>query len=107
MAEISPAVRHDSLKHLCCRKFIHERAVEDRGGPISVSSVRAPPESLLDARSSVLKVHLEKLDVLQHGALKFISGSLPEDRGVEESRSRGVEESRSRGGGFDEMRKGP
>ena len=86
LAEISPAVRHDSLKHQCCRKCIHGGAVEDRGGPISVSSVRAPPESLLDARCSVLDVHSEKLDVLQHGALKSISGSLPEDRGVEELR---------------------
>ena len=39
LAEISPAVRLDSLKHHCCRKCIHEGAVEDRGGPISVSSV--------------------------------------------------------------------
>ena len=60
LAEISPAVRHNSLKHLCSRKCIHEGAVEDCGGPISVSWVRAPPESLLDARCSVLDVHLEK-----------------------------------------------
>ena len=92
LADIRPAVRLDSLKHHCCRKCINEGAVEDCGGPISVSSVIAPPESLLDARCSVLHVHLEKLDVLQHVALKFISESLPEDRGVEESRSRGVEE---------------
>ena len=45
--EISPAVRHDSLKHHCCRKYI-------RGGTICVSSVIAPPENLLDARSLVL-----------------------------------------------------
>ena len=86
LAEISPAVRLDSLKHHCCRKCIHEGAVEDCGGPISVSSVIAPPDSLLDARSSALDVHLEKLDVLQNGAFKSISGSLPEDRGFEESR---------------------
>ena len=85
-AEINPAVRHNSFKRHCCRQCIRGGAVEDRRGPISVSSVIAPPESLLDARSSVLKVHLEKLDVLQHGALKFISRSLPEDRGFEESR---------------------
>ena len=60
LAEISPAVRLDSLKHHCCRKCIHEGAVEDCGGPISVSSVIAPPESLLDARCSVLDVHFEK-----------------------------------------------
>jgi len=60
LAEISPAVRHNSLKHHCCRKCIHEGAVADRGGPISVSSVIAPPESLLDARCSVLDVYLEK-----------------------------------------------
>ena len=60
LAEISPAVRLDSLKHHCCRKCIHEGAVEDCGGPISVSLVIAPPESLLDARCSVLDVHFEK-----------------------------------------------
>ena len=63
LAEISPAVRHNSFILHCCRKYI-------RGGFLRVSSVRAPPESLLDARSSDLEVHLEKLDVLQHGALK-------------------------------------
>ena len=52
LAEISPAVHHDSFKHHCYWKCI-------RGGPISVSSIIAPPESLLDARSSVLEVHRE------------------------------------------------
>ena len=56
LAEISPAVRHDSFKHISCLKS----SVDWRGEPISVSSVIAPPESLLDARSSVLEVHLEK-----------------------------------------------
>ena len=45
---------------------------------LDYSSSREPPRCL------VLDVHLEKLDVLQHGVLKFISGSLLEDRGVEE-----------------------
>ena len=77
LAEISPAVRHDSLKHLFPE--MHPRRC--RGGPISVSSVIAPPESLLDARSAFREMRC------QHGALKFISGSLPEDRGVEEGKS--------------------
>ena len=59
LAEISPAVRHDSFKHHCCRKYIRGASADWRGGPISVSSVIAPPESLLNARSSVLEVHLE------------------------------------------------
>ena len=55
LAEISLAVRHDSFEHHCCRKYI-------RGGSIIVSSVIAPPESLLDPQCSILDPRCSMFD---------------------------------------------
>ena len=54
LAEISPAVRHDSFKHHCCRKYIH-------GGAIILlycySSSRKPPRcSILGPRCSFREI---------------------------------------------------
>ena len=74
LAEISPAVRHASTVP---GNVSAEEPWRNHQCILGYSSSREPP------RSSVLDVHLEKLDVLQHGALKYISGSVPEDRGGE------------------------